>query len=547
MPEQPELFKQKEELLTLEDAAKWASEYLDKDVTKSNISYLINYGVIKRFGDKTILISKSELQEYYDEYYSTREEDWKEQLGDDLNWKLSFEKLPERETTKHVHRLHTYKGKYIPQLVEYFLNQETDKFKQRVFFQPGDTILDPFCGSGTTLVQANELNMNAIGIDVSEFNAMISNVKITKQDLAQLEKTIKNINQKTQSFLSERKIDQFVKDLQEEMSDFNKEHFPSPEFKRQVRQKLIQEKEYGTEKAELFLKKYLSLVEEYNIQLTPQNAEKNFLTKWYIGNTLAEIDFLKKEIDNIDDDTQKETLRIILSKSVRSCRATTHSDLATLKSPQVNTYYCRKHKKICKPIFTAFDKWKRYSKDTLKRLKEFSKLRTKTFQYCLKGDSRSLDIFSKLETINPEFTKQIKTKKLDGIFCSPPYVGLINYHEQHAYAYDLYGLERNDKEEIGKLTSGKSKQAQQEYIDGIADVLKNCIQFLKPNAKIFLVANDDDNLYPEIAKKTGLQLVNEFKRPVLNRTEKNRTAYAETIFQYQISSDKLLEKSHDYK
>ena len=58
-----------------------------------------------------------------------------------LNWKLSY-------------KLHPYKGKFIPQLVEYFLDSHTDSFKKEAFFERGDIVLDPFCGSGTTLVQA---------------------------------------------------------------------------------------------------------------------------------------------------------------------------------------------------------------------------------------------------------------------------------------------------------------------------------------------------------------------------------------------------------
>ena len=47
----------------------------------------------------------------------------------------------------------------------------------------------------------------------------------------------------------------------------------------------------------------------------------------------------------------------------------------------------------------------------------------------------------------------------------------------------------------------------------------------------FLVANDKYDLYPEIAKLAEMKIVNQFKRPVLNRVEKDRsTAYAETIF-----------------
>ena len=57
---------------------------------------------------------------YYSAYNVFREAFFKEKLGNDLNWALSFEQYKEAETTKHIHRLHPYKGKFIPQLVEYF-------------------------------------------------------------------------------------------------------------------------------------------------------------------------------------------------------------------------------------------------------------------------------------------------------------------------------------------------------------------------------------------------------------------------------------------
>ena len=59
-------------------------------------------------------------------------------------------------------------------------------------------------------------------------------------------------------------------------------------------------------------------------------------------------------------------------------------------------------------------------------------------------------------------------------------------------------------------------------------------RFLNEDAKIFIVVNDKKNLYKEIFEKSGLILVKEFKRPVLNRTERDRNPYYESIFELRI-------------
>jgi len=175
----------------------------------------------------------------------------------------------------------------------------------------------------------------------------------------------------------------------------------------------------------------------------------------------------------------------------------------------------------------------RYAFDTLNRIREFNRLRKPVHYSVLTGDSRAVNIFDKVEKQNPEFSKILKKQKIAGIFCSPPYVGQIDYHEQHAYAYDLLGFKRKDDLEIGPLYKGQGMEARRSYAQGIADVLNNCKQYLKEDFDIFLVANDKYNLYPEIAEKTGMKIVNQFKRPVLNRTERDRNPYSEIIFHFK--------------
>jgi len=133
----------------------------------------------------------------------------------------------------------------------------------------------------------------------------------------------------------------------------------------------------------------------------------------------------------------------------------------------------QKHGKICKPIFSIKEWWQRYTADTLYRLKEFDKLRTNTFQICLSGDSRTIDIYEEIKRRKPELVSVLSKQKIRGIFSSPPYVGLIDYHEQHAYAYELFGFKRRDELEIGPLYKGYGEEARYSYIRGIAEVLIN--------------------------------------------------------------------------
>jgi len=314
------------------------------------------------------------------------------------------------------------------------------------------------------------------------------------------------------------------------MAEFNNKYFPSPDFKYKIqREQIGNENKYATEKSKEFLKVYNDLARKYGIKLR-QSKDETFLDKWYVENVRKEINFAFEQIKKVKDVKNKKALAVILSRTIRSCRATTHSDLATLKEPQLTTYYCWKHKKICKPIFSIKSWFDHYAIDTVYRLKIFSQLKTSSYYSAIPADSRVANIFKEIEKQNKKFYEIIQKQKIQGIFTSPPYVGQIDYHEQHAYAYDLFGFERNDELEIGPLYKGQGAEARASYVYGISKVLLNCKKFLADNFNVFLVANDKYNLYPVIAEQSGMKIVDQFKRPVLNRTERDKSPYSEIIF-----------------
>ncbi|MEO6589389.1 MAG: hypothetical protein ABIP06_08795 [Pyrinomonadaceae bacterium] len=54
-----------QKFLSIKEASLWASKYIGKDVTPSNITYLINYGRIpKRSESGSILVAKQDLVDY---------------------------------------------------------------------------------------------------------------------------------------------------------------------------------------------------------------------------------------------------------------------------------------------------------------------------------------------------------------------------------------------------------------------------------------------------------------------------------------------------
>ena len=345
----------------------------------------------------------------------------------DLELSWSEAELPERERTKHVHRLHPYLGKFVPQLAETFL---------RRYARTGAVVWDPFAGSGTTLVEANAFGAHSAGCDVSAFNCLLSAAKTARyeRDLLRADAT----------------------------------------------------RVFGFDRA----------ADTGPGELTP------YLRQWFAEESLADLLSFRARIE---DTAYPDLWRVVLSRAARSARLARHDDLDFPREPVRGEYFCHKHRRVCRPIREAKKFLDRYVRDTVARVLAFDEVRTDARVAVLHGDARELD----------------PPSPVDLVLTSPPYPGLIDYHEQHAYAFDLLGLARRDAEEIGRGVTG--------YCDGIAAVLRRATRALRPRGTVVVVVNDSRGLYDGILAAAGLELEERSARHVNRRTGRRGGEYFEDV------------------
>ena len=362
--------------------------------------------------------------------------------GLDLELSWSERALPEHVRTKHVHRLHPYHGKFIPQLVEVLLDR---------YFATGSHVLDPFAGSGTTLVQALESGHDATGVELAAFNTLLIGVKTAAYDLALLADELGDVRVRIASLPTKRR------------------------------------------------------------------ATTAYVRQWYSSRAAAE---LMAFGELLDEYVHADALRVVLSRAARSSRRAAHFDLEAPRAPQTGEYWCHKHKRTCRPVESAAGFLRRYTSDTLARIEEFARVRVASrAAHVVCADSRTV----------------AHASRFDGVVTSPPYPGLIDYHEQHRYAYELLCLDDRRELELGAAEAGTSKRAIDAYCEGIAAALSNAAAACAAGAPILIVVNDRRELYPRILEHAGLELEGRLRRHVNRRTGRRAGEYFEDVLVARVS------------
>jgi len=214
-----------------------------------------------------------------------------------------------------THNFHPYPAKFIPQFPRKIIKSLS---------KPGEVVLDPFCGSGTTLVEAKLLGRNSIGVDINPIATLVSKVKTT--------------------ILSDMQLKEIKRTVSEIGISINLH--------------------YGTK---------------------PITAERNtcidftvpdFLNKdhWFKPFVLRELAIIKAHIDTVEDKDSKDFLTVAFS-----------SILTKVSNQESDTRYARRDKPIKE--FDTYNAFSKKVTDMIKRIIKFSHKASDAFVNIFTHDS----------------------------------------------------------------------------------------------------------------------------------------------------------------
>lgn len=286
--------------------------------------------------------------------------------------------LLHRQSTRYsAHGLHEYRGKFNPQVVRAIGNI--------LRLQPDDWVLDPFCGSGTVLLEATHIGWNAMGIDINPLAVQIARAKIEAMHVPLT------------------------------LLCTHTEALKKRLYKR------LRNKSFGR----ISTKKEIKIVSNTGRYL----PSFDYLRAWFVESTLVEILMIMEEIDLLSSEKVRRILRVILSDILREVSLQDPTDLRIRrrKSPPENASVI--------PL---------YLDAVTKKLERIFKAREHlanitTIQDALLGDTRYCATVIKTQP------RVKKNEQFDAAITSPPYATALPYVDTQRLSLVLFGLIRADE------------------------------------------------------------------------------------------------------
>lgn len=241
---------------------------------------------------------------------------------DELDWEC------EKADTRYLtHGFHPYSSKYIPQIPRNLL---------LVLSKKGDTVLDCFVGSGTTLVECRLLGRNAIGIDINPLGYLISRVKATPIDSGMLR----------------NEIEKLLKRIHEDIS---------------------------VERGIVTLLSYTSNKTAQNTDGKYSIPFSSYIEYWFQPHVIRELAIIKKHIENVNNSDARDFFLVAFSSILRtvSDAASGFGNVMRSKNPPIKR--------------RIFEKFQNKLRSMLLRMEEFNAKADRSVRIrVICGDTRNL-------------------------------------------------------------------------------------------------------------------------------------------------------------
>ena len=275
-------------------------------------------------------LSNLELVRYIENpYLFHKETAYLKQVDGKYSYYYLFSKIKSNDFNKGsgylTHGFDFYRGSFHGQMIRGLINYCN--------LDPDATILDPFCGSGTSLIEANLLGFNSIGIDINPIACLNSKIKTELLDC-----NIDNLLKDNKKYFNLTFFDDFIIDLTDfkQILDIEqKDRFYLFIFLRA----LAYEKRFSIDKEMSFKRIYLKLI---NILKLYENLKKKIsidlgYSKIFFNNCLLElknirkhsidaiitsppyidlIDYIREDLISINQLFNKEEIELMKNKSI---------------------------------------------------------------------------------------------------------------------------------------------------------------------------------------------------------------------------------------
>ena len=325
---------------------------------------------------------------------------------------------PPLNTTYLTHNFHPYAAKFIPQIPAFFINKYTSE---------NDIILDPFCGSGTSLVEAKLLGRSAVGVDVNELSVLISKVKTTKINVEELQLADKVIQTaRSEIIRCYSKID----------SSKNLDFY-------------VNDDKISTSLNYIF----------------PKFSNVNH---WFQTDSIYELSIIKNLIDNSD-----------ISSDLKNFLFLAFSSIIVISSNQDSeTRYSAKQKNH--PKFFVINQFETKVRSMKQRMLEFNKKASDSVVSVFCHDSRDLGAILKSETIDFAVTSPPYPNTYDYYL----------YHKQRMNWLNFDWLKAKNNEIGSRLRYSSYKENVSSYIGDMSKAFLGVSEALNPNGRFIVVIGD---------------------------------------------------------